>query len=200
MGKDCTDLHIKTLNRANRINIFFITLIVLLIISIVVIFVRHRVAQKNSSSPPPPETTEATLTIKNFQHVATENGEKKWMLEASSASLYTQENLARLTDISLIFSMKKGNDLSVRADKGVLNTKTNDMVVSGNIIAEIPGYTLTTESLNYQHTSRIIQVNEPVKIIGQSMTLKAGSLTYNIMTGALTCENHVEGSFIEIPE
>lgn len=198
MGKDCTDLHIKTKNKTNRINIFFITLIVFLIISIIVVFVRHRGAQKNSSSPPPPETTEANLTIKNFQHVATENGEKKWTLEASSASLYTQQDTARLTDISVTFSMKKGNDLSVHADKGVLNIKTNDMTISGNIIAQLPDYSLTTENLNYQHASRMIQVNEPVEIIGQSMTLKAGSFTYNLMTGTLTCENHVEGSFIEI--
>lgn len=196
MGKDCTNL-LKTLNRSNRINIFIISLILLLIISIVVVFIRHRGVQKNSVSPLPPETSEATLTIKNFHHEATENGEKKWTLEASSASLFAQQNMAQLTDISIIFSMKKGDALSIHAEKGVLNTKTNDMTVTGNIIAEIPPYSLTTESLNYQHGSRMIYVNEPVEIIGQSMTLKAGALTYNIATGVLTCEIHVEGSFIE---
>ena len=199
MGKDCTNL-LKTLNRSNRINIFIITLILLLIISIGVVFIRHRAIQKNSASSPRPETSEATLTIKNFHHEATENGEKKWTLEASSASLFAQQNMAQLTDISVIFLMKKGGALSIRAHKGVLNTKTNDMTVTGNILAEIPPYSLTTESLNYQHGSRMIHVNEPVEIIGQSMALKAGALTYNIATGVLTCENHVEGSFIEVFE
>ena len=197
MGKDCTNL-LKTVNRSNRINIFIITLIILLVISIVIVFIRHRVVQKNSSSPLRPETTQATLTIKNFHHEATENGEKKWTLEASSASLFAPQNMAQLTDISVIFSMKKGDALSIRAQKGVLNTQTNDITVTGNIIAEIPPYSLTTESLNYQHGSRMIHVNEPVEITGQSMTLKAGTLTYDITTGVLTCENHVEGSFIEI--
>ncbi|MDO9262669.1 MAG: LPS export ABC transporter periplasmic protein LptC, partial [Desulfosalsimonadaceae bacterium] len=183
-----------------RINIFIITLIILLVISIVIVFIRHRVVQKNSSSPFRPETTQATLTIKNFHHEATENGEKKWTLEASSASLFTPQNMAQLTDISVIFLMKKGGALSICAHKGVLNTKTNDMTVTGNIIAEIPPYSLTTESLNYQHGSRMIHVNEPVEIIGQSMTLKAGALTYNIATGVMACENHVEGSFIEVFE
>ncbi len=199
MGKDCTNL-LKTIKKSNRINIFIITLIILLIISIVVVFIRHRTVQKNSSVSLRPETSEATLTIKNFHHEATENGEKKWTLEASSASLFAQQNMAQLTDISVIFSMKKGDALSIHAHKGVLNTKTNDMTVTGNIIAEIPPYSLTTESLNYQHGSRMIHINEPVEIIGQSMTLKAGALTYNIATGILTCENHVEGSFIEIFE
>jgi len=191
---------LKTLNRSNRINIFIITLIILLIISIVVVFIRHRAVQKNSSASPRPETSEATLTIKNFHHEATENGEKKWTLDASSASLFAQQNMAQLTDISVVFSMKKGDALSIHARKGVLNTKTNDMTVTGNIIAEIPPYSLATERLNYQHGSRMIHINEPVEIIGQSMTLKAGALTYNITTGVLTCENHVEGSFIEVFE
>ena len=200
MGKDCKNLRIKTSSRSNRINIFIITLIILLIVSIVVIFIRHREAQKNSLSPPRPETTEATLTIKNFHHEATENGEKKWTLEASSASLFVPQNMAQLTDISVIFSTKKGEPLSIRAYKGVLNTKTNDMTVTGNIIAEMPPYSLTTESLNYEHGSRMVHVNAPVEIIGQSMTLKAGALMYNIETGVLTCENHVEGSFIGVFE
>ena len=93
MGKDCTNL-LKTVNRSNRINIFIITLIILLVISIVIVFIRHRVVQKNSSSPLRPETTQATLTIKNFHHEATENGEKKWTLEASSASLFAPQNMA----------------------------------------------------------------------------------------------------------
>ena len=189
-------MRIKTSNRSNRINIFIIILILLLIISIVVVFIRHRAVQKNSVSPPPPATSEATLTIKNFHHEATENGEKKWTLEASSASLFVPQSMAQLTDISVIFLSKKGEPLSIRANKGVLNTKTNDMTVTGNIIAEMPPYSLTTESLNYGHGSRMVHVNEPVEIVGQSMTLKAGALTYNIETGVLTCENHVEGSFI----
>ncbi|MDA8404344.1 MAG: LPS export ABC transporter periplasmic protein LptC [Desulfobacteraceae bacterium] len=198
MGEDCKNLHIKSLTRSNRINIVVISLIVLLIISIVVIFIRHRADQNHSPAPLRPETTEATLTIKNFHHEASENGKKKWTLEASSASLFASQNMARLTDISIIFLLKKGQNLTIHANQGDLNIKTNDMAITGGITAEIPPYSLTSESLNYEHGSRMIHMNEPVEMTGASMTLKAGALTYDITTEILTCDHHVEGTFIEI--
>jgi LPS export ABC transporter protein LptC len=197
MGEDRNNLGIKTITKSNRINILIISLITLLIISIVVIFVRHRAVQNNTAAPVRPEASEATLTIKNFHHEATENGEKKWSLEASSASLFAAQNMAQLSDISIIFSLKKNQNLSIHASQGVLNTKTNDMIVTGNIRAEVPPYLLKTESLNYQHGSRMIVINAPVEIMGDVMTLKAGALTYDIASGVLTGKNHVEGIFVE---
>jgi len=190
-------LDIKTLTKADRINILVVSLIALLIISIIVIFVRHRAVQNHSSTPVRPETSEATLTIKNFHHEATENGEKKWTLEASSASLFAAQNKAQLSDISIVFLLKKNETLSIHASQGTLNTKTNDITVTGNIRAEIPPYSLKTESLNYQHDSRMIHTYAPVAIAGAAMTLKAGALTYDINTGVLTGKNHVEGIFVE---
>lgn len=198
MEYDCRELPIKTLNKSKRINIAVISLIGLAMIAIIASFVRDRADQRHSPATPPPKNPEATLTINQFHHEAMENGEKKWTLEAASASLFASQNKAHLTDILVVFSMKKGENLTIRADEGDLDTRTNDLRISGNIKAEIPPYSLTTESLNYLHSSRMIKINAPVKIAGRAMALKAGSLEYNITTDVLTCENHVDASFTEI--
>ena len=93
--------------------------------------------------------------------------------------------------------MKGKNDITLKADKGELNSKTNNLILTGHIIAVMPPYTFSTESLNYEHHSRIIQSKAPVEISGDAMFLTADSLNYSIETGILQCNGHVKGSFVE---
>ncbi|MBC2716834.1 MAG: LPS export ABC transporter periplasmic protein LptC [Desulfobacteraceae bacterium] len=189
-------MHIKLKNNTRTINFLIIGFIILLIGGIIVIFVRHRLIQKKNDPPTPPEKTEATLTIKNFHHVATENGIKKWALKAASARLYSQKNIVKLNDISVIFFMHDNQNITLIANKGELNSETNDMTLSGSIVADMSPYTLATENLNYEHRLRIIHTNEPVIITGDSMMLKADTMTYGIDTESIKCDGNVEGSFI----
>ncbi len=188
---------IKQKNNSRKINLLIIGFIILLIGGILFIFVRHRIILKKTDPPPPPVKTEANLTINNFHHVATENGEKKWMLKAASANLYSQINIVKLNNISVIFFMHDNQNVTLTANKGELNTETNDMVLNGSIVAVMSPYTLSTERLNYEHQLRIIHANIPVEITGPSMLLKADTMTYGIDTGVIKCDGHVEGSFIE---
>ncbi len=159
-------------------------------------FVRHRSGLKKNDPPPSSETTNATLSIKNFHHVAIENGIKKWSLEAASANLYSQENIVKLNDISAIFFINDRQNVTLKANKGELNSKTNDMTLSGSIVTDMPPYTLTTETLNYGHQLRIIHANTPVMITGASMIMKAETMTYDINTDKIKCDGNVEGTFI----
>ena len=190
-------MHIKQTNNSRKINLLIIGFIILLVGGILFLFVRHRAILKKTDPPPPPETTEASLTIKKFHHVGTENGEKKWILEAASASLYSQINIVKLNTISVIFFIHDNQTVTLKANNGELNTETNDMVLNGSIVAVMSPYTLSTENLNYGHQLRIIHANVPVEITGPSIRLKADTMTYGIDTGIIKCDGNVEGSFIE---
>lgn len=189
-------MHIKIDPNPKKINFFIIGFIILLIGGIIFIFVRHRFLLKKDEPLPPPESTEANLTIKKFHHIATEDGIKKWTLDAASASLYSKKNVAKLNDITVVFFMHDNQNVTLTANKGELNSKTNDMTLSGSIVAEIPPYTLATENLYYEHRLRIIHANKPVKMTGASMSMKADTMTYAINTEVIKCNGNVEGSFI----
>jgi LPS export ABC transporter protein LptC len=170
---------------------------VLLISGLVVIFVRHRSAIKNVDPPPLPEKTEADLVIKNFQHMATENGVRKWTLAAASARLYSARNVAQLNDISVIFFRENDQEVSVTAKSGELNTQTHDMALAGDIVALMPPYRLTTERLNYDHHSRIITSQTPTKIFGDAQWFAADIMEYGIDSKIIKCNGNVEATFIE---
>jgi len=180
-----------------KINLFLYAAIIFLISLILAVFIRHKILLKNTKAPLPPDTTDATLSINKFNHIATKNGEKQWFLEADSASFFAEKNMARLSDISVTFYFKDDENILLRADEGVLNTKTNDMTISGNIVATMPEYTLKTENLNYHHHSHIIYINSPVEISGSSVTLKGDTMSYEMQTGILICNGNVKGIFLE---
>jgi len=190
-------LHIKQPHTPRKVNVFLYSVIILLISLIFAVFIRHKMILKNVKPPLPPDNTEATLSIKKFNHTATKNGDKQWFLEADSAQFFTEKNMARLTDISVTFYLKDDQNIFLRANKGQLNTKTNDMTISGNINANMPQYTLKTENLNYHHHSHIIHINTPVEITGSSIKLTADSMSYEIKTSILKCNGNVEGTFLE---
>ena len=189
-------MQIKPKSNTQKINLLIIGFIILLIGGILFIFIKHRSSLKKNDPPPPPETTNANLSIKNFHHIATENGIKKWTLEAASASLYSQENIVKLNDISAVFFINDSQNVTLKANNGELNSKTNDMTLSGSIVAEMLPYTLTTESLNYGHQLRIIHANAPVMITGASMMMKADTMKYDINTDKIKCDGNVEGTFL----
>lgn len=189
-------MHLNFKSNTRKINFLITGFILFLIIGIVFIVIRHRLIHNKNAPPPPPEKTEANLTIKKFHHVATEDGIKKWSLEAASASLYSQENTVRLKDISVIFFRQGNSNVTLTADEGELNSQINDMSLNGNIVAVMPPYKITTENLNYGHQLRIIHMNKPVKITGPSMLLQADKMTYGIETELIKCDGNVKGNLI----
>ncbi len=189
-------MHLNTKSNTRKINFLITGFILFLIVGIILIFIRHRLILDENVPPPPPEKTEANLTIKKFQHVATEGGIKKWSLEAASASLYSQENTVRLKDISVIFFRHGNSNVTLKANEGELNSQTNDMSLNGSIVAVMPPYKITTENLNYEHQLRIIHINKPVKMIGPSMQLQADKMTYGIDTEIIKCDGNVKGNLV----
>ncbi len=190
-------MHIKQSHTPRKVNVFLYSVIILLISLILAVFIRHKMISKNTTTLLPPENTEATLSIKKFHHTATKNGNKQWFLEADSAQFFAEKNMARLTDISVTFYLEDDQNIFLRADKGQLNTKTNDMTISGNVVVTMPQYTLKTESLNYHHHSHIININSPVKITSSSITLTADTMSYKMKSGVLKCIGNVKGTFLE---
>jgi LPS export ABC transporter protein LptC len=180
---------------SKKIKYVFSTIVVVLIFGIIAVFVRNQFRLKQIASPLPPQKTNATLSIQNFRHTATQDGQQKWSIEASSANLYSKENIAELTDISASFFLDKDKTISLTADKGVLRVDTNNMTVSGHIVVKFSDHVMTTENLNYVHKSHIINSTTPVTITGDTMTLKANTMSYRLDTDIIKCSGNVKGTF-----
>lgn len=187
-------------NRSKKIKYFISAVIVALICIVLTVFIRNRMYNQNIQSPLPLQQTKATLSIQNFHHTATQDGRKEWSIEANSASLFSDQNIAKLFNISASFFLKDGETILLTADNGILHTDTNNLNLSGHVIIKFSEYMMSTETLNYIHSSHIINIDAPIMITGNSMMLKANAMSYDLRTNIIKCSGDVEGTFKQVTE
>lgn len=185
---------------SKKIKYFFSTIVVVLSSVIIAVFIHHRLRFNHIAPPIAPQKTTATLSIENFRHTATQDGKKKWSIEAASASMYSKENIAELTNISAIFFLNNEKTIVLTADKGLLRVDTNNISVSGQIVVKFSDHVMETENLNYVHKSHIIYITTPVTITGETMRLKADTMSYNLNTDIIKCTGNVTGIFQQAAE
>ncbi len=185
---------------SKKFKYLFAGIAVLIIAAMAVLFIQHHMRISHLVPPMAPEATTATLAIQNFRHSATQDGQYKWSIEARTANLYSKENIAELTNLSATFFLNADQAISLKADKGILHTNTNNMELTGNIVVRFFDDVLTTQSLNYRHKSHIINSHTPVTITGRTFSLSANSMSYNLSTDILKCADGVAGTFQHLLE
>ncbi len=141
-----------------------------------------------------PESAEpdATLSIGKIRQTATREGKKEWSLEASSARYADKAGQMVLKDLTVTFFLNDKSEIILTADQGMLNTASNDIEVSGNVMLKNKEYKLLTESLSYAHDKRVLYSKAPATISGTSARLAADKLSFDLSTKKLTLEGGIE--------
>lgn len=178
------------LSKAGFRRIIAFTVIVMAIL-LVLGFVRLRMQIDSQQKPEPPERSEADLSIKGFRHTAADEGRGKWIVEAESARLFSGRNMADLSDVDVTFFSEEKTPMNLSAQKGILNTKTRDMSMSGSVLGRHQGYILTTENLHYSHDSNIIYTDSHLTMAGDDSLFSADSGRFELDTSTLILEGHV---------
>lgn len=183
------------MKRTAIIKIFLGGAVIILLALMLTFSLNHRMAENTPEEPEGPDKTAAELSINNFKHTATEKGKTQWRLEADSADFFSDGNWVRLSDLRVIFSPESAqSETRLTADNGILDLKTHDMDISGNIIVENQQYRLKTETLHYSHESHIISTEKPVNIVEPEIQLRADAMTIDMQRGEMECRGNVEAT------
>lgn len=180
-------------NLPRRFHYLLIGLLIGLIGGMGFLVVRHRMNAGHTARIIAPADPEASLVIRNFKHNAVKDGRKEWSLSAESASMYAKRNMVRLKKITAKFYMDGGQIITLNADEGKLHLDTDHIIASGHVTVEMPGYSLSTESLQYNHKTNIIQSDRRVTVVSPSGELTADGMLYHLNTKILICEGNVKG-------
>ena len=139
----------------------------------------------------------ADMSIGKINQTATRDGKREWRLEASSARYSQTKNEVILEDLSMTFYLDDGSEVYMTAKKGILNTRTNNVEVSGDVVIKRESYELTTQKLNYEHDKRIVYSRVPVLIVGDEAEISADSASLDLNTKKLRLKGNVESSISE---
>ena len=136
----------------------------------------------------------ANLSLGKIRQTATRDGKKEWSLEAGSAHYVENEKKAVLKDLSITYFLKDNREIYLEAEEGILQTDTNDIEFSGNVVIRNEDYQLRTRRLSYEHERRLILSNDPVQVSGESVNLSARLLKYDLNLNKLLLSGNVEAA------
>jgi LPS export ABC transporter protein LptC len=184
----------KQYKKPTKIKILLLAIILITIGGVIGIYIGFR--QDSKIAEPVPESIEpdATLSIGKIQQTATRKGKKEWCLEANSAHYIDKTNQMVLRDLSVIFFLEDNSEVTLAADRGVLQTDSNDIAVSGNVVLNNKEYKLLTEKLNYVHDRRVLYSDAPVIITGASTRLAADSISLDLNSNKIIMDGRVEAT------
>ena len=141
--------------------------------------------------------TKAALKLNVLKQISKKNGIKEWELKAASATLLKNEDKAVLIDVSVIFFTKDDKKVHLTSQKGILNTKTNDMVFSDNVVVTYETSILRTDKLHYNKKEHIIYSNTHVALEKEDSVIEADSMTTRLNENITILKGHVSGNFSE---
>ncbi|MCG6892641.1 MAG: LPS export ABC transporter periplasmic protein LptC [Desulfobacteraceae bacterium] len=139
----------------------------------------------------------ANLTLGSIQHTATRDGVREWTLEAKAARLIEEKQQLWMEDISVVYFLKDGKEVYLTAEQGVLQTRSNDIDVAGNVVVISEPYELKTKRLSYRHAQRRVFSKTHVEIISTKSYLGADGVNFDIDSKVAEFTGNVEGIFNE---
>jgi LPS export ABC transporter protein LptC len=159
--------------------IVVITGLIILVISVaaIVLFMESR-----KSSPIPllnVMSDKVDLQVKNINYTDVGDSGLKWEIKADSAKYIKSENLAMFDRVRVKLIMSDGKTIVMTGDKGILNTNTKDMEITGNVeVVSDRGDRLTTDILKYSGSERriysevaVTMENARMQVRGMGMSL-----------------------------
>ena len=178
--------------KPKKLKIFLLATIFTTLGAIIWIYIFFQQDSTVSESVPESAEPDATLSVGKIHHTATRKGKKEWTLEAASANYMGKTSQMVLKDLLVTFFIDDTSEITLKADKGILNTDSNDIEVSGNVVVISEEYKLLTERLNYANDKRVLYSTAPVTISGPTLYLAADTISYDLNTQKVILEGSVE--------
>jgi LPS export ABC transporter protein LptC len=139
--------------------------------------------------------TTADMVIANIRQTAVKDGARSWQLDAARARLNGKKMI--LDQPVVIFYMKDGGLLNLKADEGVLNTSTKDIAVSGHVVVTFDNYRMESQKLYYNHQRQILYTDTAVSIAANEFQLAAGNMSIDLNSQITSFDGGVNGTVHE---
>ena len=183
--------------KQKRLKLLLLLFILVTIGIIIAIFFYYRPTSPLQESPEIASEEGTHMAIGRVHQTATRDGFKEWNLDAASVKYMEAEKKALFKDISVTFFIRDGTRVYLTAEKGILQTESKDIEVTGNVVVKNEKYRMETETLQYQHEKRLLFTKVPVKIIGKDFDLSSDSLSVDLNQQRAWFKGQVKGTINE---
>ena len=141
--------------------------------------------------------SDAALLLNKIHQTSTRNSIKEWTLDASSARLLKDENQAQMNDVRVVFFTDNARQIHLSSTRGILDTKTQDMTFSDNVVVTYAPYTLKTAELHYDKKRHILYSTVHISIMDRESSLEADTMETDLNKNIIRLRGNVKGTFSE---
>ncbi|MEA3437519.1 MAG: LPS export ABC transporter periplasmic protein LptC, partial [Thermodesulfobacteriota bacterium] len=137
-----------------RLKLFLLAFIVIALSAVIAVFINYRRILENPEKLISSLPVDANLSIGKIHQTSTKNGVKEFTLDAASAYYTASKKEVILNDLSVTFFLKNKQEVYLTANKGILETESKNIEVTGNVILKNESSRLFTERIQYKHCLR----------------------------------------------
>lgn len=181
--------------RSARLRRLMVGTAILIMVAIVAVFVQYRRFAPDPEALVAALPEKTNLSLGQVTHSATRDGRTEWRLKAAAARLKDGKKHLELDAPDVVYFMEDGREITMKAQRGTLDTTANDMAVSGQVQVEDGRYRLETEALNYDHGRRRITCPVPVRLFSRQSEASGDSMVYDMRSKRIVLKGHVDVDF-----
>lgn len=179
-------------------NFLFFALLVLLFIEILIVF-PHQLEKKASEKKQSEAPLAAPLQKMGGIHlVESQKGSRDWELFSENATGTPEQGTWNLNKVKVQYYNKDHIDFVVVGDTGVIEGKSKDMKINGNVVTRSDnGYVFQTETVLYEAQNRKITSPGKIKMTGpkdsegSGLTLTGERMTVLVDENLMKIDNKV---------
>ena len=142
--------------------------------------------------PPPPPKPAATAQLPRMEGLSlTEihEGDKTWVLEAKKADFHPEQDTVSISGVRVEF-FGPGEDIRVKADTGLFNTKTRVLTLEGQVEMRRGDLMVTTSEATYVPDERALLAPEHVVITEAGLKVEGRGLRVDLAAKKLVMTQH----------
>jgi LPS export ABC transporter protein LptC len=141
--------------------------------------------------PPPAETSsEEKAKMETLSLTQTEEGGQRWKLNAKKAEYLANRDEIRIRDVYLEFYGQDQVTVYLWGNEGLVNTKSRDLVVKGDVKLERDDVTVHTPEIQYFHKEHALVAPEEVLLESPQAQVTGKDLHIDLTKKHLIMKQH----------
>jgi lipopolysaccharide export system protein LptC len=147
--------------------------------------------------PPPPKPVAATAPprMEGLSLTEIHEGDKTWVLEAKKADFHPERDTISISGVRVEF-FGPGEDIRVKADAGLFNTKTRVLTLKGQVEMRRRDLVVTTSEATFLPAERALVAPEHVVITEPGLKVEGRGLRVELATKKLVMAQHQLTEFL----
>lgn len=140
--------------------------------------------------------SDSDLAMQKINYTETQDGRRKWSIQADSAAHDFNERYATIENIRMVIYEQQGGDIVVSARQGRFDMDKGLVTLQGDVrLADESGQSIYTDRLEFDDPGNVLRSEESVRIVSNGMALTGVGLRYDLRRNIFRLLDSVQARF-----